>query len=103
MDRALTEARTVGSDSLLDSEEFQIHSLVEFGTWMLTNAANLWFSASADTKRKFQTALFPTGVVGGPDGVGTPATPYIYRCLNAIDTDDMRMASPEGFEPSLPP
>jgi hypothetical protein len=85
VDSALAEARTLGSDSLVDSDEFQIHSLVDFGTWMLTNAADLWFSASADAKRKFQNALFPTGVVGGSDGVGNPSTPYIYRCFNAVD------------------
>jgi hypothetical protein len=53
--------------------------------------------------RKVQNALFPYGVVGSAKGVGTPTLPNIYRCFSAAETEELKLASPEGFEPSLPP
>ena len=86
-----------------DSDALDLAMLLEFSKWMLTNAGSLWCSASSENKRKLQGVFFPTGVVGSQDGIGTPELPFIFKCIEAAEKANLGLASPEGFEPSLPP
>ena len=80
-----------------------VDNLLSFGEWFLDNAATVWIGASPDKKRLIQGAIFPSGVSVTKEGFGTLGHASVFMALQEQIDHQNEMASPEGFEPSLPP
>jgi hypothetical protein len=83
--------------------ETELDDLIEFARWVLDNAGMLWNAAEYDKQVRLQSALCPAGVVVTEGVLRTPSSPSFFREFDAKLDDPMCLASPEGFEPSLPP
>jgi site-specific DNA recombinase len=96
--------------SLIEAEEIdplesetELDDLIEFTRWVLDNAGTLWNAAEYDKQLRLQAALCPAGVMVTDGELRTPASTSFFREFDANLDDPMCLASPEGFEPSLPP
>jgi site-specific DNA recombinase len=83
--------------------EQQLNSLLEFAEWMMDRLAGLWSAARYDKKQRIQRALFPNGLTVSREGLGTASISKFFKELEEIEEKELRMASPGGFEPPLPP
>jgi site-specific DNA recombinase len=83
--------------------EKELADLVIFAKWILDTAGPLWYAAQHDKKLRIQAAFFPEGLSISKEGFGTPSSLSFLKQLDANTTDQISLASPEGFEPSLPP
>jgi hypothetical protein len=86
-----------------DVTETELSSLLDFTEWLLPRIGGVWSSATAPNKQRLQAALFPDGLTASKEGLGTAKTPLFFMaCLESLESETS-LASPEGFEPSLPP
>ena len=68
----------------------------------MNNAAALWTNASGDDPKALQTALFPNGLVWDGAGFGTVTTCIAFGQLEGLRDAKNGLASPPGFEGTLP-
>ena len=97
----LAAAQSQLSETLISAEELEC--LLEFADWLLERVAGIWSSASADNKRRLQSALFPDGLTLTKEGFGTTPVSIFFKGFQPIQVEESGMASPAGFEPALPP
>jgi site-specific DNA recombinase len=97
----LSAAQSQLAGTLVNEEELEC--LLQFADWLLERVAGIWNGASAENKRRIQSALFPDGLTVTKEGFGTTSTAIFFKQLQAVPVDETEMASPGGFEPPLPP
>jgi site-specific DNA recombinase len=100
----LREQLALAELELSDAVESQldVEGVLAFAEHLLTNAARLWIELDLDQKQQLQQVLFPGGVWFDGEKVGTAATCLAFKQLDEFAAGESRLASPEGFEPSLP-
>lgn len=87
----------------VEVEELDVDELLEFAESVLPNAARTWADAAPDTKRRFEQALYPEGVVYDPaETFRTVPTPLVFKSLEVADGGKSRVVARTGFEPVLP-
>ena len=66
----------------MEVEELDVEGLLDLADEVLADAARIWVEAGPDTKRRFEQALYPDGVVYDPDeAFRTVPTPLVFRPL----------------------
>jgi hypothetical protein len=86
-----------------DVAEEDLSNLLAFAEWLLERVGGIWNSATAPNKQRLQAALFPDGLMASKAGLGTAKDPLFFSDCVTLGHTKTSMASPEGFEPSLPP
>jgi DNA invertase Pin-like site-specific DNA recombinase len=84
-------------------EETDIEGMLNYAQFVVTNASYLWLEADLAQRQRLQRILYPDGVTFLDGEFGTTTTCLLFNQLAEIEEDDPRVASPEGFEPALPP
>jgi site-specific DNA recombinase len=84
-------------------EELDLETALNFATSTLSNAALFWTQCSADQKQRFQTILFPDGLVFDGENYRTATTCLAFSYLRDISAVDSSLASRTGVEPVSPP
>jgi hypothetical protein len=97
----LNAARQQLSDKLVAAE--QLECLLEFAGWLLERVGGIWNSASAENKRRIQSAFFPEGLAVTKEGFGTTPRAIFFNEFQPTPVEESGLASPGGFEPPLPP
>ena len=70
----------------------------------LADIAGLWQRAQDDQRRRVQTLLFNNGLLySGKAKKFEPAESTLFNVLERMNPANLRLASPTGFEPVLPP
>jgi site-specific DNA recombinase len=70
----------------------------------LADLAGLWQRASDGQRRRVQTLLFKTTLTYSPITKSlNPGNSSLFRMLEHMNPKNLRLASPTGFEPVLPP
>jgi site-specific DNA recombinase len=99
--RELTEAQVALDE--MEVEDLDVPGLLDFADEVLADAAQTWTNAPPDTKRRFEQALYPDGVVYDPDeAFRTVPTPLVFRPLEVEEGGKSRLVARTGFEPVLP-
>ena len=115
LDRAITEADYRSRLAVLDREiqdlEAQptgsscnpladLPALLDFAEQTLTHAADTWFSLPLNARRRFQSWVFPRGVVAHhPGTLATPETCLLFSDLRGLWQGLSGMVRPRGLEP----
>ena len=104
MDRIGRQLRAAEAESQdVEVEELDVEGVLDFADEVLANAAQIWVKAGPDTKRRFEQALYPDGVVYDPAEVfRTVSTPFVFRPLELEEGGKSRLVARTGFEPVLP-
>lgn len=97
----LTTAELELSDARL--EELDVEAVVEFAVHLATHASTLWLRSSLDQRQRLQQALFPARLRVVKGRVRTPVTSSFYEVLGVATGAGLRLVSPTGLEPVLPP
>ena len=70
----------------------------------MMDLGSLWQRASDDQRRRVQTLLFKTGLFYSPKLRSlNPCETTLFSDLQKMNPENLRLASPTGFEPVLPP
>jgi site-specific DNA recombinase len=88
-------------DARLD--DLEVERVLTTAHFILEHASGTWFAADLDRKQRIQSVLFPQGVTLSKEGFGTPQPHSFFNNLGDAEMTKSSLASPEGFEPSLPP
>ncbi|MBS1855273.1 MAG: recombinase zinc beta ribbon domain-containing protein [Acidobacteria bacterium] len=83
--------------------EQELYSLLDLAESVMSDLGWVWASAGGSVKSRIQTAVFPQGVVADSGGVQTPEPLRLFKSLQVENVDEIKLASPGGFEPPLPP
>jgi hypothetical protein len=97
----LQEAAFIESEALIEISE--VISLLDFTSWVLSNASSIWLGASIEVKLRLQQSFFPNGLTASKTEVGTAPTSTLFERIQVCSADKTELASPAGFEPALPP
>ena len=88
----------------LDREKSTFEELTKQANAQVLNLAQSWIRAGPREKQELQWALFPEGISYDPQKrFFAPANVSLVQLLNELLTPSVKMASPTGFEPVLPP
>lgn len=88
----------------VEVEELDVEGLLDFADEVLANAAQIWAEAGPDTKRRFEQALYPDGVVYDPaEAFRTVPPPFVFRPFEVATGAKSRVVAPTGFEPVFLP
>ena len=75
-------------------------ALLDFAEQTLTHAADTWFSLPLNARRRFQSWVFPRGVVAHhPGTLATPETCLLFSDLRGLWQGLSGMVRPRGLEP----
>jgi hypothetical protein len=83
--------------------EKELAHFIEFAEWMSDRIAGIWNSATLTNKVRLHRVFFPKGISVSANGFGTVPDPLFFGGSQWGPDSKASMASPEGFEPSLPP
>jgi site-specific DNA recombinase len=84
-------------------EKVDVEGILAFAERVLPRASDLWVQASLNQRQRLQQLFFPDGIAfDGKQFVRTGVTANAFKYLTAADSSQNNLASPEGFEPSLP-
>ncbi len=79
-------------------------TFVSFAQLQLTDLSGLWAIANNDQRRRVQTILFRSGLLYSPKTKSlNPDNSSLFNTLQEMNPENLRLASPTGFEPVLPP
>ena len=93
-DEALTLARREQSQAQLD--EVDVEDLLNFAEILLTNTAQVWLDLDLGQKLRFQSTLFPEGLIFDGESFRTAVTSPVLTYLREISTEKVSVASPTG-------
>jgi hypothetical protein len=85
------------------TSEKELAHFIEFAEWMSDRIAGIWNSATLTNKVRLHRVFFPKGISVSANGFGTVPDPLFFGGWQWGPDSKASMASPEGFEPSLPP
>ena len=79
-------------------------AFVSFAELQLSDLAGLWQAANDDQRRRVQTIRFREGLAYSPKTRSlNPDNSTLFSVLQELNPENLRLASPTGFEPVLPP
>jgi site-specific DNA recombinase len=79
-------------------------AFTRFAELQLADLAGLWQRANDDQRRRVQTILFKSTLAYSPETKSlNPGNTTLFRTLEQMNPKNLRLASPTGFEPVLPP
>ena len=79
-------------------------TFVRFANLHLTDLSRLWMVASDEQRRRVQTILFREDLAYFPKTKSlNPGKNTLFSVLEQMNPKNLRLASPTGFEPVLPP
>ena len=79
-------------------------AFVSFADLQLSDQASLWQAANDDQRRRVQTILFNKGLAYSSKTKSlNPDNSTLFSVLQEMNPKNLRLASPTGFEPVLPP
>jgi site-specific DNA recombinase len=79
-------------------------AFVSFAELQLSDLSGLWKAANDDQRRRVQTILFRDGLAYSPKSKSlNPDNSTLFSVLTEMNPENLRLASPTGFEPVLPP
>ena len=79
-------------------------AFIRFCELSLADMAGLWQRASDGQRRRVQTLLFKSTLAYSPITKSlNPGSSSLFRMLEQMNPKNLRLASPTGFEPVLPP
>ena len=85
-------------------EKLDVQGILAFAERVLPRASDLWVQASLEQRQRRQQLFFPDGVVfDGKRFVRTDLSTSAFRHLAPVEGSENNLASPVGFEPTLPP
>jgi site-specific DNA recombinase len=87
----LEAAGLAEGQAMLELAEVEV--LVDFASWMMSNASMVWSAASHANQVKIQWALLPDGLVVSPEGFGTPEVPLFVLDLRQEKEENYDLAS----------
>ena len=79
-----------------------VEGILGFAEYLLTDVSRLWIEMPLDQKQRLQKVLFPEGLKFDGVKFGTAVTCLAFKQLAESEGGKSSLASPEGFEPSLP-
>jgi hypothetical protein len=88
-------------DARLD--ELEVESVLNFATYVLSNASRFWSECSLEQKQRFQSILFPEGLRFDGESFGTAVTCIAFNYLRDVSARNANLASRTGVEPVSPP
>ena len=95
LERQLRELSSIGAST---------DAFVRFAEMHLSDMAALWQKANDDQRRRVQTTLFREGLRYFSETRSlNPDNNVLFSVLEKINPENLRLASPTGFEPVLPP
>jgi len=95
LERQLRELTEIGAST---------ESFVAFAELQLSDLAALWQAANDDQRRRVQTILFNKGLAYSAKTKSlNPDNSTLFNLLQEMNPENLRLASPTGFEPVLPP
>jgi hypothetical protein len=99
-----TAISALGIDVQVSTEsDEELDTLLQFAEWLLLRVAGIWNAAEPENKRRLQHVLFPNGLTVSSEAFGTAKHPLFFDTYGVDGHSNSGLASPEGFEPSLPP
>jgi hypothetical protein len=79
-------------------------AFVSFAELQLNDLSGLWKMADDEQRRRVQTILFRDGLAYSSEAKSlNPDNSTLFSVLEQMNTGNLRLASPTGFEPVLPP
>ncbi len=80
-------------------EEYDAETVMNYCTYFLENAYELWEKATVEAKFRFQSLLFPDGIrYDALQGLQTPQTSLVYEAIQALDGGENLLAAPGRIE-----
>ena len=86
------------------SDKATTETLVRFAEPQLMDFAAAWQRARDEQRQTIQALLFSKGLVYSPISKSlNPSSTSLCKMLEQMNPKNLRLASPTGFEPVLPP
>jgi len=80
-----------------------LEAALNFATNALSNAAEFWIQCSPEQKQRFQSVLFPNGLIFDGESYRTAETCLAFSYLRGFSEVNSSLASRTGIEPVSPP
>lgn len=99
LDQEIVIKEVERSDSV--SEETNIDYLVSLSESLFDNAATIWLDAPFEYKLRFQTLMFPKGVIYKNESIGTAELGLPFALIGDVASSKTNLVPLAGFEPAI--
>ncbi len=84
----------------VQAAECDVESVLNYAEYVLSSAPRLRQEFDLDQRQRFQSNLFPQGLIYANKAFGTALTSPVFNLLGAETGEQSQLVGPAGFEPA---